>query len=313
MEAENQVSLQEQKKRKRMAKLRNTWQLWIMALPAVVLIAIFNYVPMYGIQLAFRDFVYGGGILDGPWVGLKYFEQFFNSPMFGNVMINTIRLSLATLVFGFFAPILLALVLNQLMNSRVKNAMQTVVYLPHFISVVVMVGMIKVFLMPESGLLSNLLVHFGFGNNLLGEPGAFVPIYVISDIWQHCGWNSIIYLAALSNVDTQLYEAAKIDGASRFRIILSVELPAIVPTIVILLILNMGGILNSSFEKTYLLQNTLNMSVSETIATYTYKIGILQTQFSYSTAIGLFNTVINFICLMLTNTVSKAISESSLW
>lgn len=163
MEAENQVSLQEQKKRKRMAKLRNTWQLWIMALPAVVLIAIFNYVPMYGIQLAFRDFVYGGGILDGPWVGLKYFEQFFNSPMFGNVMINTIRLSLATLVFGFFAPILLALVLNQLMNSRVKNAMQTVVYLPHFISVVVMVGMIKVFLMPESGLLSNLLVHFGIG------------------------------------------------------------------------------------------------------------------------------------------------------
>lgn len=290
-----------------------TWQLWLMALPAILLVAVFNYGPMYGIQLAFRDFRFGGGITDGEFVGLKYFKQFVTSPMFLTVIINTLRISLNSLIWGFIAPILLALMINQIQGQKGKQFMQTICYMPHFISIVVMVGMIRVFLMPESGLLSNFLASFGLDNNLLGNVKAFVPIYVISDIWQHCGWNSIIYLAALSNIDSQLYEAAKVDGASRFQLILHVDLPALIPTIVTLLILNMGGVLSSNFDKTFLLQNTLNLPVSEVISTYTYKIGILSTQFSYSTAIGLFNTVINFICLVLTNTFSRRVSETSLW
>jgi putative aldouronate transport system permease protein len=219
-----------------------------------------------------------------------------------------------TLVVGFIAPIVLALAVNQIVGVRKKRFTQTATYLPQFISIVVVVGMLQVFLSPTSGVVPNFLSLFGIdGTNYLGDTNAFVPVYVISEVWQHCGWNSIIYLAALSSVDTHLYEAARVDGASRPQIIRHIDLPALVPTMIVLFILNMGGVLNAGFEKVFLMQNPLNLPVSEVISTYAYKIGILQSQFSYATAIGLFNTVINFAFLVLTNQVAKRVSNTSLW
>lgn len=285
-----------------------------MLAPALGFLIVFAYVPMYGIQLAFREFDFAKGLTGGEWVGLKYFIQFFESPLFGDLMRNTVMISLATLVLGFLTPIVLALVINQILQSRLRRIVQTVTYLPHFISIVVIVGMLQVFLSPSSGLITRFLAFFGLdGVNFMGSTGAFVPVYVLSDIWQHTGWNSIIYLAALAGVNTQLYEAARIDGASRLQIIRHVDIPALVPTMIILLILNMGGVLNTGFEKVFLMQNTLNLPVSEVIATYTYKIGILSSQFSYSTAIGLFNTLINFAFLVIANQISKRASDTSLW
>lgn len=302
----------------RLARVRRHWhrywQLWVMLAPALGFVGIFAYVPMYGIQLAFREFDFAKGLTGGEWVGLKYFIQFFESPLFWDLMRNTVVISLATLVLGFLTPILLALVINQILRSRVKRVVQTVTYMPHFISVVVVVGMLQVFLSPSNGLITRFLGFFGLEDvNFLGSTAAFVPVYVLSDIWQHTGWNSIIYLAALAGVNTQLYEAARIDGASRLQIVRHVDVPALVPTMIILLILNMGGVLNTGFEKIFLMQNTLNLPVSEVIATYTYKIGILSSQFSYSTAIGLFNTVINFAFLLLANQIAKRASDTSLW
>ncbi|WP_422114778.1 ABC transporter permease [Brachybacterium sp. UNK5269] len=294
--------------------VRRYWQLWTMLAPAIGFVVVFAYVPMYGIQLAFREFDFAAGLTGGGWVGFKYFVQFFESPLFWDLMRNTVVISLATLILGFLTPILLALVINQILRSRVKRFVQTVTYLPHFISIVVVVGMLQVFLSPSSGLITRFLGIFGLDDiNYLGSTSAFVPVYVLSDIWQHTGWNSIIYLAALAGVNTQLYEAARIDGASRLQIIRHVDVPALVPTMIILLILNMGGVLNTGFEKIFLMQNTLNLPVSEVIATYTYKIGILSSQFSYSTAIGLFNTVINFAFLVLANQIAKRASDTSLW
>lgn len=294
--------------------VRRYWQLWVMLTPAIAFVAVFAYVPMYGIQLAFREFDFSAGFTGGDWVGFTYFVQFFESPLFGTLMRNTVVISLATLVVGFVAPIGLAIVVNQVVNGTRKRFIQTATYLPHFISIVVIVGMLQVFLSPTSGLVAHFLAALGVnGVNLLGDPSAFVPVYVISEVWQHCGWNSIIYLAALASVDTQLYEAAKIDGANRFQIIRHVDLPALVPTMIVLLILNMGGVLNTGFEKVFLMQNPLNLPVSEVISTYVYKIGILSSQFSYSTAIGLFNTAVNFLFLVVTNQIAKRYSSTSLW
>lgn len=294
--------------------LRTRWQLWVMVAPAVAVTLVFAYFPIYGIQLAFREFDFAQGLTGGDWVGMKYFTQFFESPMFWPLMRNTVTISLTTLVVGFFAPIALALVVNQILGRRRKRFMQTATYLPHFISIVVVVGMLQVFLSPTSGFITRLLELVGVsGVNFLGDPEAFVPVYVISEVWQHCGWNSIIYLAALSSIDPQLYEAAKVDGANRLQTIRHVDLPALVPTMIILLILTMGGVLHTGFEKIFLMQNPMNLSVSEVIATYAYKIGILHGQFSYATAIGLFNTVINFAFLVITNQVAKRVSSTSLW
>jgi len=294
--------------------LRTRWQLWLMLAPAVVVTAVFAYVPMYGIQLAFREFDFAAGLTGGRWVGFKYFTQFFESPMFWDLIRNTVTISFTTLVVGFVAPVALALMVNQIVGRRRKRFTQTATYLPHFISIVVVVGMLQVFLSPTSGVIPNFLGLFGIeGGNYLGDPDAFVPVYVISEVWQHCGWNSIIYLAALSSIDTALYEAARMDGASRPQIIRHIELPALVPTMAVLFILNMGGVLNAGFEKIFLMQNPLNLPASEVISTYVYKIGILQSQFSYSTAIGLFNTVINFAFLVLTNQLAKKFANTSLW
>ncbi|MDQ0888157.1 putative aldouronate transport system permease protein [Paenibacillus sp. V4I9] len=289
-------------------------QLWIMIFPAIAVILLFNYVPMYGIQLAFRDYDFSKGLTGGAWHGLYYFKQFMNSYLFVDLMKNTFTISLASIVFGFPAPIILALILNQIRRKRAKQTLQTTVYLPHFISTIVLVGMLNVLLSPETGIVGYLMKSIGMGDvNLLASTNTFMPIYVLSDIWQHCGWNSIIYLAALSTVDPQLYDSAKIDGASRWQTIRYVDIPAIVPTMIILFILSMGNVLGTGFEKIFLMQNALNLPVSEVIATYVYKIGIVSNQFSYSSAIGLFNTVINFIFLIAVNAISKRFSNMSLW
>lgn len=290
------------------------YQLWIMILPAIIVVIIFNYIPMYGIQLAFREFDYTKGLTGGKFVGLKYFEQFINNYLFWPTLTNTLKISLATIIIGFPAPIILALVFNQIKHSRVKRIMQTTVYLPHFISTVVMVGMMVVLFSPNTGVVGTLLKACGLGNvNLLGSVSTFIPVYVGSDIWQNCGWNSIIYIAALSSVDTSLYDASKIDGANKLQTIWHIDIPALIPTIIILFVLNMGGILNTGFEKIFLMQNSLNIDASEVISTYVYKIGIQSSQFSYAAAIGLFNNIINFTLLFITNQVSKKTADISLW
>ncbi len=290
------------------------YQLWIMILPAILVIIIFNYIPMYGVQLAFREYDFTKGITGGEWVGLHYFKEFINNYMFADLMKNTVVISLATIILGFPAPIILALIINQVVWKKWKKTIQTTVYLPHFISMVVMVGLLNVLLSPETGIVGHIMKSIGLGDiNLLASENTFVPVYVLSDIWQHAGWNSIIYLAALASVDPQLYDSAKIDGANRWQIIKNVDLPAIVPTMTILFILSMGNILNTGFEKIFLMQNPLNLPVSEVIATYVYKIGIISNQFSYSAAIGLFNTMINFVFLIAMNFIAKKTSNISLW
>ncbi|WP_040952022.1 ABC transporter permease [Gorillibacterium massiliense] len=289
-------------------------QLWLMIIPAIAVILIFNYIPMYGIQLAFRDYDFSKGLTGGQWRGLFYFKQFFDSYLFWDLMRNTVTISLATILLGFPAPIILALLINQLAGKRIKKILQTTVYMPHFISVVVMVGMLVVLLSPNTGVIGRLITASGLQNvNLLGSTKFFVPTYVLSDIWQHVGWNSIIYLAALSTVDPQLYDSAKIDGANRWQTIRNVDIPAIIPTIIILFVLSMGSVLSTGFEKVFLMQNSLNLPVSEVIATYVYKIGIKSNQFSYSAAIGLFNTLINFIFLYAMNAISRRSTNNSLW
>lgn len=286
-----------------------------MILPALAYIIIFCYVPMYGIQLAFRKYDFSKGLTGGDWVGFKYFIQYFESPMFWTTLRNTFVISFFTLVCGFPAPILLALVVNSLRQKKLRRVVQTAVYMPYFISTVVMVAILQILLSPSTGVVSNLLKSLHIipqSINLLGTPSAFVPVYVLSGIWQSAGWNSIIFIAALASVDGQLYDAAKVDGANRWQQVIHVELPAIVPTIVILLIMNMGRVLSVGFEKVFLMQNDLNLSVSEVISTYVFNIGVQSGQFSFGSAVGLFNTVINFAFLMIANMVSKKAADISL-
>lgn len=292
---------------------RRDYQLWLMILPAIICVIIFNYIPMYGIQLAFREYDFTAGLTGGDFVGLKYFEQFMNSHLFWDLIRNTLLISITTIIVGFPAPIALALLINQIKWPNGKRVLQTTVYLPHFISIVVLVSLLNVMLSPNTGILGLLLAKLGVEGNLLASVNAFIPIYVLSDVWQHVGWNSIIYLAALAGVDPQLYDAAKIDGASKLQIIRNVEIPAIIPTIIILLILNMGTVISTGFEKIFLMQNSLNLPISEVIETYVYKTGIVSNQFSYAAAIGLFNTMINFTMLVIVNTIAKRVSRISLW
>lgn len=302
-------------KKKKMFSFKKEWQLWVMILPALVYILIFCYGPMYGIQLAFRKYDFSKGLTGGDWVGLKYFIQYFESPMFSVTLKNTFVISFFTLLCGFPAPIMLAIVINSLRQNKLKRVVQTAVYMPYFISTVVMVAILQILLSPTTGVVSNLLkdLHLVSRNvNLLGTPSAFVPVYVLSGVWQSAGWNSIIFIAALSAVDGQLYDAAKVDGANRWQQVIHVEIPALVPTIVILLIMNMGRILSVGFEKVFLMQNNLNLPVSEVISTYVFNIGVQSGQFSFGSAVGLFNTVINFAFLMLTNWISKKTADISL-
>ena len=295
--------------------LGHDWQLWIMLLPAVVYIFIFCYIPMYGAQLAFREYSFETGITGGKWVGFKYFEQYFSSAMFGTTLRNTFTISATSILLGFPAPIVLALIINQIRSSKWKRTVQTTVYIPYFISTVVMVSMLNVLFAKKGGVLSDFMKAIGLVSpkaNLLGQAKYFVGMYVGSGIWQSMGWNSIIYIAALSSVDTQLYDAAKIDGANRWQRVIHIEFPVLVPTIMILLIMNMGGILNVGFDKVFLMQNTLNLSASQVISTYVYDVGVKSSQFSFGTAVGLFTNVVNFVFLLTANWVSKKITGSGL-
>ena len=296
-------------KRKKI-NINETIILTAFVLPAVITIFLFNYMPMYGIQLAFRDFK--AGLTGGELVGLKYFKQFIENYQFPILMRNTFFLCLFNIVLSFPAPIIIALLFNQITNKRFKGLLQTVTYMPHFISVVVLVSIMNMLFAPDTGVIGQKIAEMGNHVNLLGSPKVFPWMYIISDVWQHCGWNAIIYLAALSSVDTQLYDACKMDGANRMQIIRYVEVPTLVPTMVILLILSMGGILNANFDKVFLMQNPMNLNASEVISTYVYKVGITSSQISYAAAIGLFSNLINVFFLLVTNTIAKKVSDISI-
>lgn len=303
-------------KKKLSKRIMENWQLYVLILPALVYLVIFAYGPMLGITIAFKDFKPHKGIFGSDWVGLKHFERFFAMNKFKLAFKNTITLSLYSLIAGFPLPIILAMLLNSCPYLRLKKTVQTVTYAPHFISMVVIVGMLRVFFSPTTGLIGHILRAMGLIDGplmVLTDPGAFAHMYVWSGVWQGMGWSSIIYLGALTGVDPSLHESAVIDGANKLQRILHIDLPAITPTIVVLLVLNCGSIMNVGFEKVFLLQNSLNLSASETIATYVYKVGIQDSQYSFSTAINLFNSVINFVLLIIVNSISRALGETALW
>ena len=301
--------------RSTLQQMKKSYMLYIFLLPSVILIAIFCYAPMYGVLMAFQNFSPSKGIMGSPWVGFKWFETFFNMPRFWQILGNTLTLSVYSLLVGFPIPIILAILINSVENDRFKRVTQTVTYMPHFISTVVLVGMITVFLSPRSGFLNHFFELLGAAEDTyyMGIAECFPHIYVWSGVWQDMGWNSIIYLAALTGVDQALHEAAQVDGATKLQRIWHIDLPAIIPTMVILLILNVGSIMSVGYEKVFLMQNNLNIMRSEVISTYVYQIGLTQQQFSYSAAIGLFNNVINFILLISVNKISAKLSGSSLW
>lgn len=301
-------------KNKILKSLKKNYQLYIFLLPAILYFLIFQYGPMYGIQIAFKNFLPTKGIWGSPWVGFKHFRNFFGSHYFPVLIKNTLGISLYSLVAGFPIPIILALMINEVKNKHFKKLVQNVTYAPHFISTVVMVGMLMTFLSPTSGIINTFIKALG------GEPIAFMSkssmfkdIYVWSGIWQNAGWGTIIYLATLAGIDPSLHEAAIVDGATRLQRILYINIPGITPTMVIMLIMNAGGIMSVGFEKIYLMQNPLIMETSDVISTYVYRLGLLNAQYSFSSAVGLFNAVINFILLVTVNTIARRLSETSLW
>lgn len=290
--------------------------LYILLLPALILLICFSYIPMYGVLISFKNFKAGLGISASPWADpiFKYFIKFFSSYQFASTIKNTLTLTLYSLVIGFPIPIILALAINQIKAIKYRKVFQTVTYMPHFISTVVIVAIINLIFSPNNGLIALIFNTMGAkAPNLLGSTMAFKHLYVWSDIWQHTGWDSIIYLAALSSVNPSLYESADIDGASKFAKIIYIDIPMLIPTAVTLLILRCGGLLALGFEKVYLMQNNLNLLSSEVIPTYVYKMGMISSQYSYSSAINLFSTIINFILLISVNKISRKVTDSSLW
>ena len=295
-------------------RMQRQWQLYLFLLLPVACVVIFSYVPMYGIVLAFKNYRPNKGILGSPWVGMKYFNQFFNSPSFLLLLKNTLILSLYSLLTSLPVPILLALCLNEVRIPWFKKTVQMVTYAPYFISTVVMVGMLIQLMSIRSGFFNHLIQIFGGTPvDFMAIPSLFRTIYVFSGVWQGMGYSAVIYIAALSNVDPQLYEAAIIDGANRLQKIIHIDIPAILPTIVLMLIMSLGNVMSIGAEKVYLMQNNLNLSTSEIISTYVYKIGLINGQFSLSTAVGLFNSVINFVLIVIVNTIARRLGDTSLW
>ena len=293
---------------------RSVWQLYLMALVPFLFVLIFNYLPMGGILIAFKDFSVRKGIFGSKWAGLKYFRQLFEAPIFKTILSNTIVLSLQSLLMGFPFPILLALAFNELRNGRKKKIIQTIVFAPYFISTVVVVSILYQVFSYRYGVVNKVINIFGGSSiDFLSKKGFFRPAYIWSGIWQGAGYSSVLYTAALSSIDPGLYEAAAIDGASRLQKLWHIDLPGIRATIVITLILNTGSILGVGFEKAYLMQNAVNYTVSEIISTYVYKVGIEQAQFSFSTAVGVFNAVVNCIVLLAVNWIAKKVSDISLF
>lgn len=289
-------------------RIMDNWQLYAMLLIPIILTIIYKYLPMYGIQIAFRDYKASRGMFGSEWVGLKWFQRFFAAPTCVRMLKNTLLLSLYSLLWSFPIPICLALMLNQVRFQRFKRATQTVLYAPHFISTMVICGMIRIFLSPSGGLLNLLL---GSSVDFLTESSAFRTIYIASGIWQDAGWGIIVYMATLSNIDMSLYEAAKVDGASLFQRIIHIDIPELKSIMVLNLIMSAGNLMNVGFEKVWLLQTDLNKATSDVIAVYVYQQGIENAKYSYSTAVGLFNTVVNIVLLIVVNKIAGRISEDT--
>lgn len=293
---------------------RRHWQLYLIMLPGLLYFVIFRYVPMVNAAIAFKDYNVVKGIWGSPWVGFKHFEMFFNNPVFWTLLQNTLVLSVYALLVGFPFPILLAIALNEARDGLFKRSVQMVTYAPYFISTVVMVSMIMLLFAPRLGIVNVALQSIGIAPpNFLGSSDWFPSIYVWSGVWQNSGYAAIVYLAALAGIDPTLYEAAKVDGASRFQKIRYIDLPGIMPVAVIILILTAGSLLAIGFEKVYLLQNPLNLSSSEIIPTYVYKVGLLNANYSFATAVGLFNSLINMVLLVAVNAWARRVSDYSLW
>lgn len=298
--------------------IRYHWPLYLFLLPMLVFLLLFEYLPLYGAQIAFKDFSAYLGIWRSPWVGLKHFYSFFESYYFEQILWNTLALSFYAVAAEFFVPIVLALLLHYAPAHLMRRIGQTATYMPHFISTVVVVGIVLMFLAPDTGVLNRIIDLLGGESvQFLGKPRYFRSIYVWSGVWQDMGWDSIIYLAALSSISVELHEAAIVDGAKKLRRIISIDLPGISTTIIVLLILRVGRVMSvvglESFDKVYLMQNGVNLEVSEVIGTYVYKRGLLAASYDFAAAIGLFNNVINLVLLLVVNRIARRISETSLW
>lgn len=297
-----------------MRNIKKNYELYLLSIPTLVYFLLFHYGPMYGVQIAFKDFVPPKGILGSSWVGLEHFLRFFKVYHFWTLLKNTLGISIYQLLLGFPCPIILALMLNEVKHKRFRKTVQMVTYAPHFISVVVLVGMMSAFLSPTTGIFNQLIRLFGMSSiSFLEKPEWFKTLYVFSGLWQGVGWSSIIYMAALAGIDIQQHEAAIVDGATKLQRIIHIDIPGILPTAIILLIMNLGSIMSVGFEKAFLMQNPLNMTSSDVISTYVYRSGILNAEYSFSAAVGLFNSVINFILLITANAVAKCTTETSLW
>lgn len=292
--------------------LKSNGDLYLLVLPVLLFYLIFCFVPMYGAIIAFKNYKPALGILQSPWVGLEHFKRFFSSHYFTQVLYNTLNISIKSIIFGFPMPIILALLLNELYFKKFGSVVKTVAYFPHFISMVVICGMVKIFV-DNDGLIGALVNSITGGKtSLLNDPKYFVSIFISSDIWQNVGWDSILYIAALAGIDQSLYEAAQIDGAGKWKQLIHVTIPGILPTIIIMFILKTGGIFSLGYEKILLLENSMTAETAEIISSYVYKVGIVEKGYSFSTAVNLFNSVINFTILMIVNKISKKVSNIGL-
>ena len=295
-------------------KLKDGKYLLLLVLPAVICMLLFYYLPMWGVLISFKQYSPFKGFVDSPWVGLKHFRVFFENPFFYKYFRNTILLSAYSILWGFPAPIVFALILNDVQNIKFKKLVQTVSYMPHFYSTVVVVGLFTMFLSPTSGPINKLIMSLGFNRvSFLADARYFRTIYISSEIWQSLGWGTIIYLAALTNIDPQLYEAAIIDGASKFKRLVYITLPCLAPTIITMLLLRLGQVMNVGFERAYLLQKPSTYETSDIIQTYIYRTGIEGNNFSFASAVGLFNSAINVFFLVTCNKLSQYLTETSLW
>ena len=295
-------------------QMKRRWLLYLMVLPALASLLIFSYKPMYGLIIAFKDFNFRLGYLGSEWVGLEHFKRLVTSYWFPVIIKNTLTISLLSILIQFPLPIIFAMFFNEVRQSKLKSVAQTVTYAPHFISTVVVCGMVISFLNPTSGIINKAIEFFG-GDSIafMQETGAFKWIFVLSGVWVNTGWSTIIYTAALSSVDSELLEAAQIDGANRWQRMWHINFPTLLPTVVIQLILTSGTLLNVGYEKTLLLQNTMNIGVSEVIYTYVYRMGLINHDYSFSTAAGLLNSVVNVIVLTIVNGISKKVTETGLF
>jgi putative aldouronate transport system permease protein len=290
------------------------WQLWVLLVPALLFFIIFHYLPIYGIQIAFRDYKAVFGITGSKWVGFKNFADFFKAYYFGRLVLNTFLLNIFGLLWSFPIPIIMAILINQLGQRLFRRFVQTTIYIPHFISTVVMVGMLHLFLSPTNGIVNKLIEIIGLQPiYFMAEPSWFRTLFIGSDIWQHTGWNTILYIATLTGVDPELYEAATVDGANKLQKIWHIDIPHLLPIAIMMLILNCGHLLVSNTDKALLMKTAANSSRADIIGVYVYEMGLGKAQFSYTAAIGLFTNVINFITILIVNSVSKKISETSLF